>query len=122
MVVIYVGVMIWLNARLALVVIALLGLFTAHTFGVSPMIKRLHRKLLEDKANHESHLIEILTGIDLVKALAVEPTMFRRWEEAFRRYRSTTCWYPPFLSTRTSIFVTAAQPPDDATASERRHS
>jgi ATP-binding cassette subfamily B protein len=90
MVAIYIGVMACVSIRLAVVVAALLALFAAYTFCASPLVKRLHRRLLEDRARHEAHLVETITSIDLVKALAVEQTMFQRWESAFGRYLASS--------------------------------
>jgi ATP-binding cassette subfamily B protein len=86
MVLVYFGVMFVYSARLAVVVAGVLVLFVGYTVFISPLVKHLHRRLLEDKAAHEARLIEMVAGIELVKSLAVEGAMRRRWEAAFGRY------------------------------------
>ena len=86
MVAIYFAVMFVYSGRLAFIVSAILVLFAAYTLTIGPWVKRVQQRLLEDKAVHEAHLVELITGIDLVKALGVEGHMRQRWEKAFGRY------------------------------------
>jgi len=86
MVVIYFAVMFVYSVRLAFIVSAILVLFAAYTLTIGPWVKRVQQRLLEDKAVHEAHLVELITGIDVVKALGVERHLRQRWEKAFDRY------------------------------------
>ncbi|TWU13581.1 Toxin RTX-I translocation ATP-binding protein [Symmachiella macrocystis] len=86
MVVVYFVVMFMLNARLAAVVLAFVPVFVAFTLIVSPIMKLMHRRLMEDGAAHESNLIESIGGIDMVKAMAVEKPMQKKWELLFEKY------------------------------------
>jgi subfamily B ATP-binding cassette protein HlyB/CyaB len=90
LVVIYFGVMFAYSIRLAGVVTAVLVLFGGYTVLVSPLVKHLHRRLLEDKAAHEARLFELITGIELVKSMAVEDAMRKRWEGTFLRYLASS--------------------------------
>jgi ATP-binding cassette subfamily B protein len=86
MVAVYFVVMFYYSVPLALVVVAFLLLFAGYTLLLSPLLKRLHQKLLEDKAGHESQLVDILAGIDLVKSSAAEEFMRERWSAVFDKY------------------------------------
>jgi len=86
MVAVYFAVMFYYSIPLALIVIAFLLVFAGYTLLLSPLLKRLHQKLLEDKAVHESQLVDILAGIDLVKTSAVENSMREHWSGVFGKY------------------------------------
>jgi ABC-type bacteriocin/lantibiotic exporter with double-glycine peptidase domain len=86
MVAVYVGVMFSYNARLALLVVSILAVLFAFTGMLTPVMKRSHRRMLEDSAAHEAQLVELITAIDLVKAHGIEDTMQYRWQTAFGRY------------------------------------
>src|SRR5262249_5185400 len=81
MVVIYTVIMFTYSPVLALLVLALAAAFATYTLSLSPVLKRQHRRLLEDSAAQEAHLIEALAHVDLVKSLAAEATLRRRWQE-----------------------------------------
>ena len=58
--------------------------------GVSVLVTPLFRRQLNDKFNrgaeNQAFLVESITGIETLKALAVEPQMQRRWEEQLAGY------------------------------------
>jgi ATP-binding cassette subfamily B protein len=85
MVAVYFGVMFAYSTRLALLVCAFLLMFAGYTFLMSPVLKRGHRRLLEDKAAQEAQLVEVLGGIDLVKSLGIEEVVRQRWAGALAR-------------------------------------
>ncbi len=89
MVVVYFAVMFSWNVPLALVVLAFVPLFVGFTLAVSPTMKRMHRRLLEEQAAHESNLIETIGGIDMVKAMAIEDPIRRKWEKLFQQFLRT---------------------------------
>ncbi len=86
MVLVYFVVMYYWNARLATVVLLFVPLFIGFTLLVSPVMKRMHRRLLEEGAAHESNLIESIGGIDMVKAMAIEQPMQDKWEGLFGQF------------------------------------
>jgi ATP-binding cassette subfamily B protein len=85
MIVLYGAVMIAYSPRLALLVLALAAVFAGYTLWLSPVLKGQHRRLLDDSALQEAQLVEALVGADLVKALAVERAVQRRWEAAYEK-------------------------------------
>ncbi len=86
MVVVYFFVMFYWNVRLATVVLLFVPLFVGFTLLVSPVMKRMHRRLLEEGAAHESNLIESIGGIDMVKAMAIEQPMQDKWQGLFANF------------------------------------
>jgi ABC-type bacteriocin/lantibiotic exporter with double-glycine peptidase domain len=86
MVIVYFVVMFIYSVQLALVVVGLLVLFGGYMALRSPVMHRQHRRLLDEKGAHEARLIEILTGIDLVKAMAIEDPLRQKWEEELQDY------------------------------------
>ncbi len=89
MVTVYFAVMFHYSVRLTLLVLAILVLFAGYTFLAGPVLKRQHRRLLEDKAAHESCLLEVITGIDVVKSMALERATRHKWEGLFEQYLAT---------------------------------
>jgi ATP-binding cassette subfamily B protein len=90
MVLVYLAVMSTYSVRLTFLVAAVLALFTVYMILISPLVKHLHRRLLQDKATHEADLIEMLSGIELVKSMAVERAVHRKWVASFERYLASS--------------------------------
>jgi len=89
MVVVYFAVMFYMNVQLASLVLAFVPLFIGFTLLVSPIMKRQHRRMLEEQAAHESNLIENIGGIDMVKAMAIEQPVQDKWETLFNQFLKT---------------------------------
>ncbi|MFX6226132.1 ABC transporter transmembrane domain-containing protein, partial [Acinetobacter baumannii] len=57
---------------------------------ISAIVTPVFRRRLDEKFNrgaeNQSFLVESITGIETLKALAVEPQMQRRWEEQLAGY------------------------------------
>jgi len=85
-VVLFVAVMFLYSGVLTCVVLASLPLFV----GLSLVVRPLMRERLEEKfdrgAENQSYLVESVTGVQTVKAMAIEPVFYRRWEEQLARY------------------------------------
>jgi ATP-binding cassette, subfamily B, bacterial HlyB/CyaB len=86
--VIYIAVMLsysLLMTAVALAVVPLMGLLIA---GVSPIVQRLLRKRAERYADTQSYLVEVLSGIQTVKAQNIELTSRWSWYDRYARYIS----------------------------------
>lgn len=83
---IFLVVMFYYSAMLTLVVLLSLPFFIGLTLFMRPMMR--HR--LEDKfdrgAESQSYLVEAVTGMQTIKAMALEPIMYRKWEAVLARY------------------------------------
>ncbi|HCA27344.1 MAG TPA: type I secretion system permease/ATPase, partial [Betaproteobacteria bacterium] len=83
---VFIAVMFYYSALLTLVVLLSLPFF----IGISLIIRPMMRHRLEDKfdrgAENQSYLVEAVTGIQTIKAMALEPIMYRKWETVLARY------------------------------------
>src|SRR6202041_4061530 len=80
------AVMFYYSIPLTFVVLASFPLFIGISAGAAP----LFRQRLDEKFNrgseNQAFLVESVTGIETLKAMAVEPQMQRRWEEQLAGY------------------------------------
>lgn len=77
-VVIYLGVLLTMNARLTAVALAFVLAMALIMIISSPFLRANERRLFDATSASESHIIETVTSIDTVKMLAVEPMVFRQ--------------------------------------------
>lgn len=71
---------------LTLVVAATLPLYTILALSITPALRaRLHEKFNRG-ADNQAYLVESVTAIQTLKAVAVEPSTQRRWEERLAAY------------------------------------
>ncbi|MCC6966583.1 MAG: type I secretion system permease/ATPase [Nitrospira sp.] len=84
--VVFLGVMWIYSPTLTLVVMASLPCYALLSVLITPTIRaRLHEKFNRG-AENQSFLVEVVSGIQTVKALAVEPPLQRRWDEQLAGY------------------------------------
>ena len=83
---VFLAVMFYYSVPLTFVVLASFPLF----IGISAAAAPLFRRRLDEKFNrgseNQAFLVESVTGIETLKAMAVEPQMQRRWEEQLAGY------------------------------------
>jgi len=87
--VIYVVVMFLYSPLLTAVSLAIIPVFIALTLIFSPTIRRQLRVKAERNAETQSYLVEVLTGIQTVKAQNIELRSRWKWQERYARYIST---------------------------------
>ena len=73
----------WILTIVALLVAPLLALLT---FSTSPIIRRQLRSKAQLNAKTQNHLVEVLTGIQTVKAQNFELKARWRWKERYSKY------------------------------------
>jgi subfamily B ATP-binding cassette protein HlyB/CyaB len=84
--VVFLIVMWFYSPMLSLVVMASLPFYALLSIGITPTIRaRLHEKFNRG-AENQSFLVETISGIQTVKAMAVEPPLLRKWEEQLAGY------------------------------------
>lgn len=84
--VVFLVVMWFYSPILTLVVMASLPLYALLSIAITPTIRaRLHEKFNRG-ADNQSFLVEAISGIQTVKAMAVEPPLLRKWEEQLAGY------------------------------------
>ncbi len=105
--VIYIVVMFIYSWLLALVSLATLPLFVLLTTIVSPIVRQQLRVKAERNAESQSHLVEVLSGIQTVKAQNIEMRSRWKWQERYARYVSagfkTTLTFTAASSTSTFL-------------------
>jgi subfamily B ATP-binding cassette protein HlyB/CyaB len=83
---IFLSVMYLYSAVLALIVTATLPLYALLSIGVTPSFRRRLEEKFERSAENQAFLVESVTGMETIKAMAIEPRMHRRWEEQCAAY------------------------------------
>ncbi|HEY9751282.1 MAG TPA: peptidase domain-containing ABC transporter, partial [Allocoleopsis sp.] len=86
--VIYIVVMFIYSWLLAIVALATIPLFAVLTALVSPIIRRQLRAKAERNAETQSYLVEVMSGIQTVKAQNIELRSRWQWQERYARYVS----------------------------------
>lgn len=84
--VIYIVVMLIYSWLLTLVALATLPLCVLITTAVSPIARKQLRTKAERNARSQSHLVEVISGIQTVKAQNVELRSRWRWQERYTQY------------------------------------
>jgi subfamily B ATP-binding cassette protein HlyB/CyaB len=83
---VFLVVMWFYSPILTLVVTASLPLYVLLSIAITPAIRaRLHEKFNRG-ADNQAFLVEAISGIQTVKAMAVEPPLMRKWEEQLAGY------------------------------------
>jgi len=88
--VIYIVVMAIYSWVLTLVALAVLPIQVGITLLGAPLFRRQFRQAAEENAKTQSHLVEVLTGIQTVKAQNVEMVSRWKWQELYSRYIGRT--------------------------------
>ena len=83
---VFIAVMFYFSARLTWIVLAAFPFYLGTSLlATGPLRRRLNEKFNRG-AENQAFLVETVTGIETVKAMAVEPQMQRRWEEQLAGY------------------------------------
>jgi len=88
--IIYIVVMFFYSAILTLVALAVIPIQIAITFIGAPLFRRQYRRTAEENAKTQSHLVEILSGVQTVKAQNAEVVSRWKWQDLYSNYISRT--------------------------------
>tara|TARA_Y100001968_G_scaffold327865_1_gene373811 strand:+ start:2495 stop:5512 length:3018 start_codon:yes stop_codon:yes gene_type:complete len=88
--IIYIVVMCFYSLALSLLALGVVPVQIFITLLGSPLIRRQIREVAKQNAKTQSHLIEVLTGIQTVKAQNVETISRWKWQELYSKYISRT--------------------------------
>ncbi len=86
--VIYIVVMALYSWLLTIIALIVLPIQIAITVLGAPLFRRQYRLAAEENARTQSHLVEVLTGIQTVKAQNVEMVSRWKWQDFYSRYIS----------------------------------
>ena len=82
----YLVVMLIYSPLLSVVALSTLPLYFLLVFGIAPIYKTILRKRAASQAKTQSHLIEVLGGIQTVKAQHFELTARWKWQDRYRDF------------------------------------
>jgi subfamily B ATP-binding cassette protein HlyB/CyaB len=83
---VFLAVMFYYSPLLTGVVIAAFPFYIGLSAGLTPIFRRLLDERFARGAENQAFLVESVTGIGTLKAMAVEPQMQRRWEDQLAGY------------------------------------
>ena len=83
---VFLAVMWWYSPTLTLIVLSTLPLYAALSLIVTPLLRQRFAQKFTRGAENQAFLVEAVTGIETLKAMAVEPQMQRRWEHQLASY------------------------------------
>ncbi|MBY0579096.1 MAG: type I secretion system permease/ATPase [Burkholderiales bacterium] len=83
---VFIGVMLWYSAWLTLVVVVSIPLYAGLSMAFTPILRARLNEKFNRGAENQSFLVETISGIDTVKAMAVEPRWQQKWEKQLAAY------------------------------------
>lgn len=83
---VYIGVMLLYSGWLTLVVIASLPLYVLLSMLLTPALRARLREKFDRGAENQAFLVEAVSGIQTLKAMAVEPQITRQWDNQLAGY------------------------------------
>ena len=87
---VFLAVMFLYSPLLTFVVLGSFPFYVAISMGVTPLFRQRLAEKFQRGAENQAFLVESVTGIETLKAMAVEPQMQRRWEEQLAGYVSAS--------------------------------
>jgi ATP-binding cassette, subfamily B, bacterial HlyB/CyaB len=84
--VVFLGVLFLYSPPLAALVLGSLPFFVALSLAVTPLLRRQIDERFRRGAENQAFLVESITGVETLKAMAVEPQIQHRWEEQLAGY------------------------------------
>ncbi|MFA7061626.1 MAG: type I secretion system permease/ATPase [Pedobacter sp.] len=88
--VVFLAVMLWYSAWLTLIVAISIPCYIALSMIFTPIIRARLNVKFNRGAENQSFLVETISGIDTVKAMAVEPRWVNKWEQQLASYVSSS--------------------------------
>ncbi len=83
---VFLAVMFLYSPLLTAIVLAGFPFYIGISAGATPVFRRLLDEKFRRGAENQAFLVEAVTGVETLKAMAVEPQMQRRWEEQLAGY------------------------------------
>ncbi|BAZ12494.1 cyclic nucleotide-regulated ABC bacteriocin/lantibiotic exporter [Calothrix sp. NIES-4071] len=80
---VYLGLMFWYSWKMALLVLVIVPPFVLLALIATPFLQRVSREIFGAHNEETGYLIQSLTGIRTIKAMAVEHSVRWHWEELF---------------------------------------
>ncbi|MGY4436693.1 subfamily B ATP-binding cassette protein HlyB/CyaB [Bradyrhizobium sp. F1.13.1] len=87
---VFLAVMFAYSAQMSFIVLASFPIYIAISAVATPLFRRRLDEKFRRGAENQAFLVESVSGIETLKAMAVEPQMQRRWEEQLAGYVSAS--------------------------------
>ena len=84
--IVFIAVMLLYSPLLTLIVLASIPLYLGLSLTVTPILRARLNEKFRLGAENQAFLVESVTGVETLKAMAVEPQMQKRWEEQLAGY------------------------------------
>ncbi len=98
--VVFVAFMFWYSVPLTLIALITVPLYVVQNIWAVPIIKRKIEAVWRTGAMNNAFMVEAITNIETIKALAVEPQFVNKWENLLARYVRTT-----FENAKFNLFI-----------------
>ncbi len=85
---VFFAVMFWYSVKLTLIVLASIPIYILLSLIFTPMLRARLNDKFNRGAENQSFLVETISGVDTVKAMAVEPRWVNKWETQLAGYVS----------------------------------
>jgi subfamily B ATP-binding cassette protein HlyB/CyaB len=89
---VFLAVMFVYSPLLSWIVLGAFPFYIAVSAGATPLFRRRLDEKFARGAENQAFLVESVTGVETLKAMAVEPQMQRRWEEQLAGYVAASFW------------------------------
>ncbi|HWR01566.1 MAG TPA: type I secretion system permease/ATPase, partial [Chlorobaculum sp.] len=86
---VFLAVMFWYSKSLTYIVLASIPCYVALSVVFTPMIRGRLDEKFNRSAENQSFLVETISGVDTVKAMAVEPRWTHKWDQQLAAYVSS---------------------------------
>jgi ATP-binding cassette, subfamily B, bacterial HlyB/CyaB len=86
---VYLGLMLYYNWQLTLLVLLLIVPILLLTLGATPLLRKISREIFKEVSDQNSVLVEMLTGVSTIKSVAAEKEVRWRWEDHLTRQINT---------------------------------
>jgi subfamily B ATP-binding cassette protein HlyB/CyaB len=88
--IVFLAVMFYYSPLLSWIVVASFPFYIALSAGLTPLFRARLDEKFKRGAENQAFLVESVTGVETLKAMAVEPQMQQRWEEQLAAYVSSS--------------------------------
>ncbi|MGX9729771.1 type I secretion system permease/ATPase [Janthinobacterium aestuarii] len=85
---IFIAAMLWYSAALSVVVLVSIPVYAALSMLLTPVLRGRLNDKFNRSAENQSFLVETISGVDTLKAMAVEPRWQQQWEKQLAGYVS----------------------------------
>ena len=83
---VFIAVLLFYSPMLTFIVLGAFPIYIGISVGATPLFRSRLNEKFRRGAENQAFLVESVTGVETLKAMAIEPQMQRRWEEQLASY------------------------------------